>query len=116
MLERRSAFAPKKKRDALIHAAGDKCQICGAVHNLQVDHRIPYEVAGEPGLDEEEPYQILDGSCNRKKSWDCERCQNRLEIKDPAICRLAIGPNPQRTVTSPCSNNGGLTSCGSVMK
>lgn len=39
---------PKKERDAIIHKASDKCQICGAEHNLQVDHRIPYEVAGEP--------------------------------------------------------------------
>ena len=70
---------PKKERDALIHAAGDKCQICGAEHNLQVDHRIPYEVAGESQRGEEEPYQILCGSCNRKKSWACEHCQNWRE-------------------------------------
>ncbi len=37
---------PKKERDALIEAAGNKCQIDGAEHNLQLDHRIPYEVAG----------------------------------------------------------------------
>lgn len=47
---------PKKERDALIHTAGGQCQICGATHNLQVDHRIPYEVAGESQSDGENPY------------------------------------------------------------
>jgi len=30
---------PKRKRDEIIAAAGNKCQICGATHDLQVDHR-----------------------------------------------------------------------------
>lgn len=77
---------PKKERDAIIHSAGNKCHICGAIHNLQVDHRIPYEVAGETCSDQEHPFQVLCGSCNRKKSWDCEHCRNRLEINDPDIC------------------------------
>jgi hypothetical protein len=85
---------PKKERDALIHAAGDKCQICGAAHNLQVDHRIPYEVAGESQRQETEPYQILDGSCNRKKSWACEHCRNWLEIKSLNICRSCYWAEP----------------------
>lgn len=78
---------PKKERDAIIHAAGDKCQICRAEHNLQVDHRIPYEIGGEALAHEKEPFQVLCGSCNRKKSWDCERCRNRLEICNPDTCR-----------------------------
>jgi hypothetical protein len=85
---------PKKERDALIHAAGDKCQICGATHNLQVDHRIPYEVAGETQRGEEEPFQILDGSCNRKKSWACEHCQNWLEPKSLDVCRSCYWASP----------------------
>jgi hypothetical protein len=47
---------PKKVRDALVEAAGSKSQICGADHNLQVDHRIPYEVAGESQSGKKEPY------------------------------------------------------------
>jgi hypothetical protein len=86
---------PKKERDALIAAAGSKCQICGAVHNLQVDHRIPYEVAGESQRDEAEPYQILDGSCNRKKSWDCEHCQNWLTLKNLDTCRTCYWASPE---------------------
>jgi hypothetical protein len=79
---------PKKERDALIHSAGDKCEICGAEHNLQVDHRIPYEVAAESQRGEVKPYQILCGSCNRKKSWTCEHCQNWLQDKSLDVCRL----------------------------
>lgn len=85
---------PKKERDALIHAAGDKCQICGAGHNLQVDHRIPYEVAGESQRGEEQPYQVLCGSCNRKKSWACEHCQNWLQIKSLDVCRSCYWAEP----------------------
>lgn len=85
---------PKKERDAIIHAAGDKCQLCGAEHNLQVDHRIPYEVAGEVLVGEKEPFQILCGSCNRKKSWACEHCQNRLELCNPDTCRDCYWAEP----------------------
>jgi HNH endonuclease len=85
---------PKKQRDTLIHAAGDKCQICGAEHNLQVDHRIPYEVAGESQSVEERPYQILCGSCNRKKSWACEHCQNWLQDKSLDVCRSCYWAEP----------------------
>lgn len=85
----------KKERDALISAAGRKCQICGAVHNLQVDHRIPYEVAGESLRDEPKPYQILDGACNRKKSWDCEHCHNWLVLKKLDTCRTCYWASPE---------------------
>ena len=85
---------PKKERDALLLAAGNKCQICGADTNLQVDHRIPYEVAGETQSGEKEPYQILDGACNRKKSWSCEHCRNWIELKDLETCRTCYWANP----------------------
>jgi hypothetical protein len=85
---------PKKERDALIHAAGDKCQICGEEHNLQLDHRIPYEVAGESQSGEDDPYQILCGSCNRKKSWTCEHCQNWSHEKSLDVCRSCYWADP----------------------
>lgn len=87
---------PKKERDALIAAGGSKCQICGVKHNLQIDHRIPYEVAGESQYGEVEPYQILDGSCNRKKSWSCEHCENWLTLKDLDTCRSCYWASPSK--------------------
>ena len=86
---------PKKGRDALLRAAGNKCQICGANNNLQVDHRIPYEVAGESQNSEADPYQILDGACNRKKSWSCEHCRNWLELKNFEICLSCYWASPE---------------------
>lgn len=85
---------PKKERDTLIYAAGNKCQICGARHNLQVDHRIPYEIAAETQHGKEQPYQILCGSCNRKKSWACEHCENWLRIKSLDICLSCYWAEP----------------------
>lgn len=87
---------PKKERNALIKAAGSKCQICNARHNLQVDHRIPYEVAGESQQNEAEPYQIFDGSCNRKKSWSCEHCENWIRLKNLNTCKSCYWANPLR--------------------
>lgn len=37
----------KKEREAIIERNGSKCGFCGCKSNLQVDHKIPYEVAGE---------------------------------------------------------------------
>jgi hypothetical protein len=85
---------PKKVRDALIEAAGDECQICGAGHNLQVDHRIPYEVAAESQRGEEDPYQILCGSCNRKKSWACEHCENWVNRQRLEVCASCYWADP----------------------
>lgn len=85
---------PKKERDALIHTAGDKCQICGAGHNLQVDHRIPYEVAGESQRGEKQPHQVLCGSCNREKAWACQHCQNCLQTKSLDVCRSCYWAEP----------------------
>ncbi len=85
---------PKKERDAIINRAGAKCQICSFDRNLQVDHRIPYEVAGETLIDQEHPFQVLCGSCNRKKSWDCEHCRNRLDTRDADVCRSCYWADP----------------------
>ena len=76
----------KKQRDAIIDAEGGRCQICGGDENLQVDHRIPYEVAGEPDRDNPAIFMVLCGSCNRKKSWSCEHCPNWTGKRSVAVC------------------------------
>jgi hypothetical protein len=77
----------KKEREEIIRIAGGRCQICTSTLNLQVDHRIPYQVGGESKPHDGEAFQVLCGSCNRKKSWACEHCPNALELKDAAVCR-----------------------------
>ena len=84
----------KKERDAIIDRKGAKCTLCGAKHNLQLDHRIPYEVAGESQFFEDDPYQVLCGSCNRKKSWSCEHCDNWKRLHSLDTCRACYWAFP----------------------
>ena len=37
---------------------------------------------------------MLCGSCNRKKSWDCEHCQNWLKQKNAKVCRSCYWAEP----------------------
>jgi hypothetical protein len=86
---------PKKKRDEIIAKAGKQCQLCGAKHDLQVDHRIPFQVAGETQASGIDPYLVLCGSCNRKKSWSCEHCQNLMETKSLDVCASCYWAEPE---------------------
>lgn len=94
----RHAFAREFKR-ALVEAANSRCSICFARYEdryLQVDHRVPYEVLGEPEEPANQPdaYMLLCASCNRAKSWSCEHCVNWLEEKSPAICQACYWAFP----------------------
>ena len=98
-IQGRVAF-PKKFKQELITLQGEKCSICSAPYEeryLQVDHRIPYEIAGE-GLTANRrilnDYMLLDGSCNRAKSWSCEHCQNLIDDKKPEICETCYWAHP----------------------
>jgi hypothetical protein len=84
----------KKLRDEIIKVLGAKCRICGSIQNLQADHRIPYQVAGESLSKEKDPYQLLCGSCNRKKSWACEHCQNWMKDRKVAVCGSCYWAGP----------------------
>ncbi len=95
--DRRGRLAlPKKQREAIIANAGSKCELCGAAHDLQVDHRVPYQVAGESLKDSAAPYMALDGSCNRRKSWACEHCRNFTELHEIKICQQCYWANPEQ--------------------
>jgi len=75
-----------------------KCGICQTSYELrylQLDHRVPYEVAGEPKTRKIKEYMPLCGSCNRAKSWSCEHCANWLEKKDPTICLTCYWARPE---------------------
>jgi hypothetical protein len=86
---------PKKKRSEIIAKAGNKCELCGATHDLQVDHRVPYQVAGESLKNDPNPYMALDGSCNRRKSWACEHCTNFLDYRKVKTCQECYWANPE---------------------
>lgn len=94
----RSAF-PKHFKAALIERYGSIDCITGARLDervLQIDHRIPYRIAGDIGLEEHnvEDYMLLDASSQRAKSWSCEHCPN-MEIKDISICQSCYWASPE---------------------
>lgn len=75
-----------------------KCGICQTNYEpryLQLDHRVPFEVAGEPARREVKEYMPLCGSCNRAKSWSCEHCENWVEKKDVMVCARCYWASPE---------------------
>lgn len=71
----------KDFKQRLIDRYGSHCLLCGQEFEsrfLQPDHRVPQRVGG----DEEDAERNLDNympvcrSCNRSKSFECERCPN----------------------------------------
>ncbi len=88
-LQGRRTF-PKQSKGLLYEKQGDKCAICSGMFEeryLQVDHRVPYEVAGDvQGEWSLENFMLLCGPCNRAKSWSCEHCENWLNEKSASIC------------------------------
>jgi hypothetical protein len=65
--------------------------------DLQIDHRVPFEVAGDDpeNMDDPNSYMLLCGSANRAKSWSCEHCVNWLELKKIEICRKCYWAYPE---------------------
>lgn len=91
---------PKKFKDELFGASGGKCAICSGEFEsryLQVDHRVPYEVAGEEAGSERnvKQYMLLCGSCNRAKSWSCEHCPNWSNDRSPQVCANCYWGSPE---------------------
>jgi len=88
----------KDFKDKLIEELGCKCSVCLERYEeryLQVDHRVPYEVAGDSNNERNtNEYMVLCGSCNRAKSWSCEQCANWLEEKSSDVCQSCYWAYP----------------------
>lgn len=87
----------KQLKNELIDKYGCKCFIYLEKvdkRELQIDHRVPFEVDGEPEL-ESENFMLLCGSANRAKSWSCEHCENWKSIKDKSICLSCYWAYPE---------------------
>jgi len=97
-LSGRTAFSSNLK-DALIEKYGARCNIYlepFPIRELQIDHRIPFEIAGDNGdlsgdIDE---YMLLCASANRAKSWSCENCPN-WKGKDVSACQSCYWAYPE---------------------
>ena len=84
-------------KNALVERYGSRCNIYlqeFPMEDLQVDHRIPYEIAGErTGSGDPERYMLLCASANRAKSWSCEHCEN-WQRKDAEVCKSCYWAYP----------------------
>lgn len=92
----------KTFKDRLVARYGARCAICYGDYEpryLQIDHRVPYEVAGdeqgEPDLTE---FMLICSSCNRAKSWSCEHCPNWTTNHDTRVCRTCYWAEPEKHV------------------
>jgi hypothetical protein len=89
----------KEIKDKLVALHGARCAIYlepFPERELQIDHRIPFEVLGDVPAAEHKPedFMLLCGSANRAKSWSCEHCVNWLELKKPDVCRSCYWAYP----------------------
>jgi hypothetical protein len=87
----------KQLKEALIERYGCKCFIYLEEvdkRELQIDHRVPFEVDGEPELLPEN-FMLLCASANRAKSRSCEHCENKNSIKDKSICLSCYWAYPE---------------------
>ena len=90
----------KKIKEYLIEKYGCKCFIYLEDMDkgeLQIDHRVPYEVGGDEESVEQNPddFILLSGSANRAKSWSCEHCENWQTLKDKKICLSCYWAYPE---------------------
>jgi hypothetical protein len=95
----RSAL-PKSFKVALIAQYGSADRITGTQLDervLQIDHRVPYRIAGDAGLRDHDvdAYMLLDASSQRAKSWACEHCPNMLGPRQQATCETCFWAFPE---------------------
>lgn len=92
------AALPKVLKDALIAKYGPYCAHCHGHYpsgrGLQVDHRVPYQIGGDPPISEIDEYMLLCGSCNRSKSFTCENCPNWTTMVS-ATCETCMWASPE---------------------
>lgn len=98
LLSGRTAFSSKLKAQ-LIDKYGCRCNIYLEVfpeRELQIDHRIPFEIIGDEENFSENPdqYMLLSASANRAKSWSCENCIN-WQAKEAKNCRSCYWAFPE---------------------
>ena len=88
----------EKLKNALIDKYGAKCNLYAEEYParlLQPDHRIPYEIGGDPeNMMDLEHFMLLSPSANRDKSWACEHCIN-WNNKSVDMCRVCYYAYPE---------------------
>jgi hypothetical protein len=88
---------PNASRKRLFEEHGYRCAVCGGVfitRMLQVDHRVPFHVGGDPDVFHTKDFMPLCGSDNRAKSMSCETCPN-WELRNVETCRTCYWHDPE---------------------
>ncbi|OHB72818.1 MAG: HNH endonuclease, partial [Planctomycetes bacterium RBG_16_55_9] len=89
---------PKNFKEQLVETNGVRCASCFTEYELrylQIDHRVPYQVGGDPQGDLNPfNFMLLCGSCNRAKSWSCEHCRNWKQDKLVNVCNTCYWASP----------------------
>lgn len=92
---------PQNLKTTLYKHQDGKCALCTESYSnqfLQVDHRVPYRVAGEvDDMSDKSRFMLVCRSCNRAKSWTCEQCPN-IDIKDNDMCLSCYWVNPENYI------------------
>ena len=91
----------KKLKEALLSKYGSRCCIYReelAEQELQIDHRVPFEISGDETKEKLNPddFMLLSGSANRAKSWCCEHCENWLNLRKRQICTDCYWAYPEK--------------------
>ena len=88
----------KKLKKKLIKENGMKCAIYNEEcpeSQLQIDHRIPFEIGGDPNdMMDTSKFMLLSPSANRAKSWACEHCGNWTQ-KKVSMCQTCYYAYPK---------------------
>lgn len=90
----------KAFKELLLMRQGSRCAITGEPYHpryLSIDHRIPYEVAGEAvsGEDNLDGFMLISAAAQRQKSWSCEHCDNWKHHKQLDVCRRCFWASPE---------------------
>ena len=92
----RTALSKKIKKE-LLAQYGCRCFIYLEEvdeRELQIDHRVPYEIAGDPEDMNPDDFMLLCHSANRAKSWSCEHCNNWTK-KRRDVCHSCYWAYPE---------------------
>lgn len=97
----RKTFSKAFKKK-LIESLGERSTLSSEIYNeryLQIDHRIPYEVAGDndniANEGDLEKFMLLTATEQRQKSWSCENCNNFLNFKNKDVCASCYWAFPE---------------------
>ena len=96
MLRGRTTLTRRLKSD-LIERDGARCNVYLVrvpENDLQIDHRVPFHIAGDQDVSSIDGFQLLCRPANRDKAWTCQHCPN-WEQRELDVCRTCYWAYPE---------------------